>query len=361
MLILFGFIALAHTIIYLAAVAAWPPAWPIPSISLEVFLGVFAVGSVAVLMISSRYNNMFAHVLYRIFAVWMGFFGYFFLAAFAYGTFLGVTQARGIADTFPWVGQILGLVALIGGLYGLFHAQRIRVKHMDLTLPNLPEFWKGKRAVFLSDIHLGHVHTSHFAHRVVQAVNAVEHDIILIGGDLYDGVKVDEHAIIAPLAALKPRHGVYFVTGNHEEFTDSARFLTAIRGLGFKVLMNELVDIEGLQIIGMTDQHSIDKAKLAETLGELGIDRSRPSIFLKHQPSHVEIPHAAGVSIQLSGHTHRAQQFPLNFFPYLIYKGYSYGMKRFKDMHVYTSSGVGSWGPPMRVGSDSEIVVFTLS
>ena len=93
----------------------------------------------------------------------------------------------------------------------------------------------------------------------------------------------------------------------------------------------------------------------------LNIDKNQPSILLKHQPLQLDIAEQAGISMQISGHTHKAQVFPLNISTHFIFKGYDYGLKFLHKMLVYTSSGVGTWGPPLRVGSDSEIVVFTFT
>ncbi|MDB5238755.1 MAG: metallophosphoesterase [Candidatus Parcubacteria bacterium] len=358
LLIALGSAVLAHFIIYTATVAAWPISWPVPRAAIQIVLGILGAASVAILLIVSRYNTKVTRTAYRIIAVWMGLFVYFFFASFFYGIIVGLGNLAGVHDTFAWSGRLLGIAAILAGIYGLIHAHSIKEKRIKLALPSLPAFWKGKRAVFISDIHLGQIRGAEFSRRIADRVNAAQPEIVFIGGDLYDGVKIDEHVVVAPLASMKPPHGVYFVTGNHEEFSDSSNFLKAIRGLGIRVLLNELVDVNGLQIVGVTDHDSVEREKLTQILAALPIDRSRASIFLKHQPSYLDIPEQAGLSIQISGHTHRAQQFPLNVLPYLIYKGYSYGLKRFKNMQVYTSSGVGSWGPPMRVGSDSEIVVI---
>ena len=88
----------------------------------------------------------------------------------------------------------------------------------------------------------------------------------------------------------------------------------------------------------------------------IGVDRARPSILLKHEPSDLDVAEAAGVSLDLSGHTHHGQIFPLMFFTWQIYKGFDYGLKRIGAMQVFTSSGVGTWGPPLRLGTKSEIV-----
>ena len=149
-----------------------------------------------------------------------------------------------------------------------------------------------------------------------------------------------------------------FITGNHEEFRNDKHFLDAIKNVGIRVLNNEMVVVDGLQIIGVDDRDSTNRVKFESVLSALNIDKNKPSILLKHQPFQLDEAANAGISIQISGHTHKAQVFPLNIFTQLIFKGYDYGLKMYDKMIVYTSSGVGTWGPPLRVGSDSEIVVF---
>ena len=97
-----------------------------------------------------------------------------------------------------------------------------------------------------------------------------------------------------------------------------------------------------------------------DSLSRLAIDPRKPSILLKHEPRDLDVAEAAGISLQISGHTHKAQMWPLVYVAQRSYKGFAYGLKRLGRMQVYTSSGVGSWGPPMRVGTDGEIVVITL-
>ena len=208
-------------------------------------------------------------------------------------------------------------------------------------------------------MHLGAIYGADFSSEVTDAVNALHPDIVWIGGDLYDGVKVDDDAIIAPLAGLKAPLGIYFVTGNHEEFGDSGPFITAIKKIGIRVLNNESVGINGLQLVGVDDRDSTDQVKFAAILSGLNIDKSRPSILLKHQPSQLDMAEKAGISLQISGHTHRAQIWPFSLITHWIFHGYDYGLNEWGTMKVLSSSGAGTWGPPMRVGTDAEIVVIT--
>ena len=153
--------------------------------------------------------------------------------------------------------------------------------------------------------------------------------------------------------------GSFFVTGNHDEFSDSAKIMNALRNVGVCVLDNEKVTVHGIQIVGVQDGAARDDREFREILVRSRIDRSCASILLNHQPSHLSIPKDAGISLQLSGHTHRGQSFPFTWFTKRIFRQFTYGLHRFGELMVYTSSGIGTWGPPMRVGTYPEIVVIT--
>ncbi len=357
-----AFLLLTHWVLYSALLVLLSSLPRDSEIILGIIFIILPLSFIGASVLSVKYNNFLTRVIYRLIMVWMGFFVYFFLSALLYGLAVLIFQMNGSVETFAWLGYSLLILSAISGLYGLLHAGKIKVKRVKLTggfeLPNTPASWKGRKAVWVSDLHLGQIRGKKFASKVVKILNQIRPDIIFIGGDLYDGVKGDENEIISPLKDLNPPLGAYFITGNHEEFSDATHFTRAVEAAGIKVLNHELVLIDGLQVIGITDHESIDKKKFAEILGGLNIDRTKPSIMLKHQPSGLDIAERAGINMQISGHTHKAQMFPLFYLTRLIYKGYDYGLKKFGKMNVYTSSGVGTWGPPMRVGTDGEVVVL---
>jgi hypothetical protein len=162
----------------------------------------------------------------------------------------------------------------------------------------------------------------------------------------------------APFSRIPTPNGTYFITGNHEEFFDNTPYLQAVRRAGIQVLYNEMVDLNGLQIIGVDYRDSRDEKKLKAILQKMGIDRHKPSILLEHAPLHLKVAEEQGISLLLSGHTHHGQVFLFRWITSLVYKGFDYGLKRFGDLIVYTSSGVGTWGPPMRLDTIPEIVVI---
>src|ERR1700716_362519 len=194
--------------------------------------------------------------------------------------------------------------------------------------------------------------------RLVAKILREEPDAIFIAGDLYDGTAIDARLAAEPLSEHVALHGVYFVAGNHEQFGDDSKYLNAIAAAGVRVLSNEKVEVDGLQIIGVPYRNATQNGQLASVLHDIGLDRDRASILLTHAPDHPEIAEAAGVSLPLSGHTHLGQFLPWSWMARRVYRQFVYGLSRIGKMQVFTSSGAGTWGPPLRLGSNPEIVML---
>jgi predicted MPP superfamily phosphohydrolase len=165
--------------------------------------------------------------------------------------------------------------------------------------------------------------------------------------------------VIKPFSRISVPYGIYFITGNHEEFYDNTPYLQAVRRAGIHVLDNEKVELDGLQIIGVDYRDSRREEQFRAILEEMNLDPQKPSILLKHAPLHLQVAREHRISFQLSGHTHQGQVFLLRFITSMAYQGYDYGLNCFGDLLVYTSSGAGTWGPPMRLDTKPEIVVIT--
>src|ERR1035437_271980 len=350
-------ISLVHFIIYklIVTIFYFSVTWRIFT---GVILAVLGISFIIASILTFYFNNSFTSFLYTISASWIGFAIYLFLFSCLFFLVLGILQIFNLNITTQYFGILCLLLAIIFGVYGIIHARQIIIKDINVTIPNLPVDWQGKKAVWISDLHLGAVYDKNFAQNIVTKINEINPDILFIVGDLYDGTKTDETDIIKPFKKLHPALGTYFITGNHEEFRNNKIYLDAIKNIGIHVLNNEMTTIDGVQLIGVDDKDSTNITEFNIILSSLNIDKSKPSILLKHQPSQLAEAAKAGISFQISGHTHKAQMFPLNIFTSLIYKGYDYGFHKVDKMDVFTSSGVGTWGPPMRVGSDAEIVVF---
>ncbi len=256
----------------------------------------------------------------------------------------------------------LFILAVAFSIYGIWNAFNPRVKNIDIKINNLPSQWQGKTIVQLSDVHLGIVHREAFLQNVVDKTNSLKPDLILITGDLFDGMDGDLSVFVGPLNDLQATRGIFFVTGNHETYLGVDKALAILARTKIKVLRNETVQIEGLQIAGL-DYSVFANSKnnvINSIQSQPNFIKGAPSVLLYHIPADAAQAKEAGIDLQLSGHTHHGQIFPIHFFEWLIYKKYYYGLYQDGDFSYYASSGIGTWGPPMRTGNAPEIVAITL-
>jgi hypothetical protein len=327
-------------------------------LTLKVALGLLSVSLVLTSFLAFRYSNLAVRCLYTVAASWLGIFYLFILASILCWVFYGLTKLFHLSLNEKILIEILLGMALVASLYGFINAGVIRMTQISLQLPHLPSAWKGKTAVWVSDTHLGQVRKEGFARQIANKINILHPDIVFIGGDLYDGGAVDLDKMVEPFSQISVPYGIYFITGNHEEFYDNTPYLDAVRRAGIRVLYNEKVDLDGLQIIGVDYRDSSKEEQFRTILQKMGIDPHQPSILLKHAPFHLQVAKEQGISLQLSGHTHQGQVFLFRFITSKVYQGYDYGLKWFGHLLVYTSSGAGTWGPPIRLDTKPEIVVI---
>jgi len=348
------FLLIGHWLLYSLLLFFFPILLPYKMI-LWVTLTALGMSFTFFSMVSFTYQGPIVRSGYFGSAVWMLVWFYSSLAA---------VSTLVISLFFPvnvaFVGVLTLIIAFIMCIYGIINARIIRVTKISVKLPNLPAFWKGKTAVMISDIHLGHVLRYGFAGNVIAKVNQLKPGIVFIPGDFFDGVKTNFHDLANLFAGIAAPHGIYYVTGNHELIAGVEICKEGIKKAGLYVLEDEVVDVEGLQVAGIEysqEAPSVLKAKLES----MNIDRNAPSILLKHVPNYIEVAEDAGISLQLSGHTHLGQVWPGRFVTRRVFKGFDYGLKRLGNLQVFTSSGVGTWGPPLRVFTKAEIVEITFS
>jgi predicted MPP superfamily phosphohydrolase len=349
-------------IVHLALYGVLNAAFGIGGTLAKTLFVVLSLTFVAASLLTHSMKGKWVDWFYTAAAYWFGLVNFLFAGVVMFFFASYVLYARNdYVSPAVLAGISLGLFFLLH-LYGTWASGRAGITHVRIVMTNLPEWWRGKTAVFVSDIHLGNVRGSAFAEKVAKKIAALAPQAVFIGGDLYDGSACDAQALIEPLQALHAPQGIYFVTGNHEFYLpDMPVALAAIRNAGVTILENETVELHGLTVAGVDNQATHRKDDFARILQEMKVPRATPAILLKHEPSDLQVAHDAGMALVLSGHTHRGQIFPLNFFTRQIYHGFDYGLKRLDDMQVYTSSGVGTWGPPLRLGTKSEIVQITFS
>ena len=264
--------------------------------------------------------------------------------------------------------QVVPVAALVVTAIGLWNARRIaRVVEVDVPIAGLPRELEGFTIAQISDVHVGPTIRRSYVEGIVDAVNALDADVVAITGDLVDGGVPQLREHVAPLANLRARHGSFFVTGNHEYYSGALAWMEELKRLGIRVLHNEHVVLERgssrLVIAGVPDYnaglfHETHASDPAAALAGAPLD-ARAKILLAHQPRTAPAAAKAGFDLQLSGHTHGGQFWPWNHFVRLQ-QPFTAGLHRMDGLWVYVSRGTGYWGPPKRFGAPSEITRLRL-
>jgi hypothetical protein len=241
---------------------------------------------------------------------------------------------------------------------------RVGVRDVAIRLKRLPRELDGLRIVQITDLHMGPLPRGVWLQGVVAEVNALAADLVVITGDLVDGTVANLADQVRPIADLRARYGVYFVTGNHDYFDEVDAWVAWLRAAGIRTLRNERETIrigaEGLPIdLAGVDDFRRGNPDLPHALA--GRDADRLVILLAHQPAAIEEAAALGVDLQLSGHTHGGQVWPFGWVvrtqqPYISGLHTHPG----SETQIYVSNGTGYWGPPLRLGAPAEITHLTL-
>jgi predicted MPP superfamily phosphohydrolase len=259
---------------------------------------------------------------------------------------------------FGWSAIVL---AVLFAAYGVWSATHPRVARVTVHMRDLPPEWRGKTIAQISDLHLGFSVGRSFAERVVEMVNAERPAAVVITGDLFDGDDAGLDGLADTLNGLNPPMGTYFITGNHETYVGVTRVEEALRRTKVRVLNDEMATPGGLQIIGISYPHGGEYKDLGAAIRNVrGFDPARASVLLYHSPVRIPEIKATGVRLQLSGHTHRGQLFPLQFITRRVYGKYDHGLNVEGDFAIYTSVGTGTWGPRMRTSARAEIAIIRL-
>ncbi len=234
----------------------------------------------------------------------------------------------------------------------------VRLRRLDPAL-------RGFRIAVVSDIHLGPLAGRAHTARIVDTINAAEPDLVAIVGDLVDGTVGELGAAAEPLRDLSAPQGTFFVTGNHEYFVDdTASWLTELERLGVQPLRNENTVIRrgaaAFDLVGVNDIAGEQRAQPPDFDRALtGVDASRPTILLAHQPVLVSEAAARGLDLQLSGHTHGGQMWPFHYVVRMVQPSLA-GLSRMDGTQLYVTRGAGFWGPPVRIGAPPDVTVVTL-
>ena len=320
-------------------------------------------------------RNLFPEGLSRLLST----IGGYWIAAFVY--LLGLVA---IIDIFRLLGRKLDIVpgflknntwflafAVVASVavllaIGTYNAMIPKITEYDISIDKRAGNFKKLKCAMISDVHLGEVISRDRLKRAVELINGMEPDIVVITGDLFDGAvePVKKENMLEELRGIKSKYGTYAIMGNHEYFSNSVDEISKmIEATGVTVLRDKTIKIaDSFYIVGREDKtgqrFGYKRAELKELLR--GIDETLPVIVLDHQPSELDEPRQAGVDLQLSGHTHAGQFFPANIVTNMIFEE-DYGYLKDGKFNLLVSCGYGTWGPTVRIGSQSEVVELNIN
>jgi predicted MPP superfamily phosphohydrolase len=274
--------------------------------------------------------------------------------------FVGEFLSRNIV-----IGMVTASAAIVSvGLLEILRGPRL--KEIELPVKGLPPTLNGLRIVQVSDLHVGPTIRRAFVREVVERCNDLSADLVLVTGDIADARASSIVEDLAPLAELKAKHGVFYVTGNHEYYWDVDGLVKLATSLGLQALMNEnrVVKVGDAKILvaGITDPMGFmaggrHRPDLARALTQA--ESTDFKILLSHRPDPFAEAEKAGVDLQFSGHTHGGQFFPFSLLIPLAHKHYR-GLSRHGSLWIYVNPGTGYWGPPNRFGVPPEITLLSL-
>ncbi len=322
-------------------------------------------------ILEARHSNVFSDILNIIGGFWLAFLVYgffFFLFSDTVGLLLRITgliNQQNFHHYKQWSFIItLSLSAvLIAG--GFINALLPKVREYNVTIPKRAEGVDNLKVAAVSDIHLGSIIRKRSMKKLSEILAKEKPDAVFLLGDIVDGEMgpVLRGDLLKYFKIPVTNDGLYAITGNHEFMGGAKRTIPYIESKGIRVLKDEMVILPGgIQLIGRLDRDSkrfYQKERMPLEILMKDVDHKRPVILLDHQPVNLEEAVKNGVDLQLSGHTHNGQFWPLNYFTNAIYE-VSYGYRKKGNTQIIVSSGFGIWGPRIRSASRSEVIVLNI-
>ena len=373
-----------HYVIYYSVLQAFNVSHPRVKLVLLLVFTALAMSIPLAMFLHRVHGNLVTRTFHTLSSFWVGLaLHLLFFLALGWAIY-GVSRLVGTSLAMRVPVSAAVVLALSASLYGLWQAKHPVVTSLEVEIDDLPERWEGRTVVQLSDVHLGNVHGKGFLRHVIEMVNALDPEAVFITGDLFNGSCSDFHRFKDLLDTFRARRGVFFVTGNHEGYLGLEAPLAFLKETKIRVLDDECVEMDGLQVVGVSFPWFSRERSSADPFDGGGCYRpEKPTILLYHTPTNVgesygdrdtqqvrsyfapdtTFSYAAdrGVDLQLSGHTHRGQMFPFGILTGALWNGFDRGLHRIGSFSLYVSSGTGTWGPPVRTGSRGEVVAIQLN
>ena len=347
---------------------------PENSVIKGVYISVFAVFTLSFIIgrvLERIWNSTIIYLITKTGAFWLAAMLYFFLICILADLLDLLTKPFPETDipgkmdhkTIILIISVISVWILIA--IGYINAKHPRVKTLNLKIPKNANGNPQLRIIAVSDVHLGSIIGEKRVAKLVRMINQLRPDLVLFAGDLLDedpGPVIHQN-LGSCLEKIKAKTGIYAITGNHEYIGGVTKAVSFLERHGIIVLKDEIVLVNNqLYIAGREDRDMLRFTGIArKSLKSLlsGLDQSKPIIVLDHQPLDLNESKDSSADLQISGHTHHGQLWPLQYITKKIFE-LSWGYCKKGNTHYYVSSGYGTWGPPVRIGNRPEIVEINL-
>lgn len=311
-------------------------------IALAIFLGQY-------------FDSLLVRIFYTKIMILTGIMFYIFLFA----VFIGILLLADKIFNFNWnwnlIAQIGIIVTLILSIIGTI--QSLFIKTTTYTINNSLENLPFKKIVLISDTHFGLINQNRLSKKIVEKILKINPDLILLPGDFFDGPNIELGKIMKEWKKLTKKIPVYYSPGNHEEYGPYLKFINSLKDINFKVLEDKSENIENVQIIGLKYRTKDLKEETKRILENIS-DPKAYKIILNHSPIFQEESNSIGAFLQVSGHSHKGQFWPLGYIVKTIYGKNYYGIHKYKNLTQITTSGVGTASVPFRTFNTPEIVII---
>lgn len=299
-------------------------------------------------------------LMYRVGTSWIFIFIYL-LMIFLILDLLRITHLAPVGQFMyhSWLGLgiLAGIITMImgGGYINYLHKERVP---LEIVVDKQQTSTDNFKIVAISDLHLGYGIGRKEFERWVELINKEEADLLLLAGDIVDNdCRPLYHQQMAEIFhGIQTKYGIYAALGNHEYISNASQSMTFLQDAGIVTLQDSAILVNNqIYILGRDDRSNPNRKSIEELIANL--DRNKPIIMLDHQPYHLEEAEINNIDLQISGHTHYGQIWPISWITDLMYEK-SHGYLRKGNSHIYVTSGIGIWGGKFRIGTNSEYVVI---
>lgn len=324
------------------------------ALAVSVILPFLLIGTFSLSNIS---QSALARAIYAAVMALAGCAVYFLIAA----GILGILYLGSAIFHFEWSALIaaraLVVLASLAGIAGMLQTLTVRTVSYEISAPALGA-WSGKRIAVIADTHFGLVNQTRLAQRTIKVIQKADPDVVLIAGDYFDGATFDFEAIAPAWKSLTKDYPVFYAPGNHEGYGNYGLFMDTIRSFGITTLQDEVTMFEGVHIAGFMYRPQAEAASIEAIIQSFGIPSFEGMVAINHPPTFYDIFNKYGFDLVVSGHSHRGQFWPIGYIVRGIYGKFFYGHHIVGEMHTVTTSGVGTFGPPLRLFNPPEVVVL---